>query len=56
MTSPQVHEPSGLRRSYGGPWQELRALIATRLLGWALSVHAQATIDMVRAIAREDNR
>lgn len=36
--------------SYGGAWQELRALVATKLLGLAVSVHFPATMDIAREL------
>jgi hypothetical protein len=36
---------------YGGPWQELRAYVATVLFGWARAAHFPATMDLARSLA-----
>lgn len=41
-----------VRRSYGGPWQEFRALVATGLLNLALLAHFRATMDLAADLDR----
>ncbi len=38
-------------RKYGGTRQELRAALATSLIGWAQRIHFAATMDMARGLA-----
>ncbi len=43
-------EITALHDRYGGPWQELRAYLATVLIGWAQTAHFRATMDVARAL------
>lgn len=39
-------------RSYGGPWAEFRALVATILMGWASRISCEATMDVAASLSR----
>lgn len=38
-------------KRYGGPWQELRALLATSLIGLAQRVHCEASMDLMAVLS-----